>query len=89
MSGKEWTTERRSAIARLELLQGAVMAEIDGWQQPLHYGDGASELKMLREIVGIHDLSPRGAVRLLGEGAIAAVTGLFSSQKELAIGQAR
>lgn len=89
MSGKEWTTERRSAIACLELLQGAVMAEIDGWQQPLHYGDGASELKMLREIVGIHDLSPRGAVRLLGEGAIAAVTGLFSSQKELAIGQAR
>ena len=89
MSGKEWTTERRSAIARLELLQGAVMAEIDGWQQPFHYGDGASELKMLREIVGIHDLSPRGAVRLLGEGAIAAVTGLFSRQKELAIGQAR
>ena len=79
----------RSAMARLELSQGAVMAELDGWRQPLHYGDGASELKMLREIVGIHDLSPRGAVRLLGEGAIAAATGLFSSQKELAIGQAR
>jgi len=50
-------------MARLELLQGAVMSELNGWQQPLHYGDGASELKMLRESVGIHDLSPRGAVR--------------------------
>ena len=89
MSTREWTKERRSAMARLELLQGAVMSELDGWQQPLHYGDGASELEMLRESVGIHDLSPRGAVRLVGEGAIAAATGLFSSQKESAIGQAR
>ncbi len=89
MSATEWTTERRSAMARLELLQGAVMAELDGWQQPLHYGDDENELKMLHEAVGIHDLSPRGAVRLLGEGAIAAATGLFSSQKESAIGQAR
>ena len=32
-------------MARLELLQGAVMSELNGWQQPLHYGDGASELK--------------------------------------------
>jgi len=76
-------------MARLEILQGAVMSELDGWQQPLHYGDGASELKMLRESVGIHDLSPRGAVRLVGEDAVSLETGLFSGQKELAVGQAR
>ena len=76
-------------MARLELLQGAVMSELNGWQQPLHYGDGASELKMLRESVGIHDLSPRGAVRLVGEDAVSLETGLFSGQKELAVGQAR
>ena len=65
------------------------MAELDGWQQPLHYGNNENELKMLREIVGIHDLSPRGAVRLVGEGAVSLATGLFSGQKELAIGRAR
>ena len=89
MSTREWTKDGRSAMARLELLQGAVMSELDGWQQPIHYGDGASELKMLRESVGIHDLSPRGAVRLVGEGAVSLATGLFSGQKELAVGQAR
>ena len=89
MSTREWTKERRSAMARLELLQGAVMSELNGWQQPLHYGDGASELKMLRESVGIYDLSPRGAVRLVGEDAVSLETGLFSGQKELAVGQAR
>ena len=89
MSPREWIKERRSAMARLELLQGAVMSELDGWQQALYYGDGASELKMLRESVGIHDLSPRGAVRLVGEGAVSLATGLFSGQKELAVGQAR
>ena len=89
MSTREWIKERRSAMARLELLQGAVMSELNGWQQPLHYGDGASELKMLRESVGIHDLSPRGAVRLVGEDAVSLETGLFSGQKELAVGQAR
>ena len=76
-------------MARLELLQGAVMSELNGWQQPLHYGAAACELKMLRESVGIHDLSPRGAVRLVGEAAVSLETGLFSGQKELAVGQAR
>ncbi len=89
MSTREWIKERRSAMARLELLQGAVMSELNGWQQPLHYGDGASELKMLRESVGIQDLSPRGAVRLVGEDAVSLETRLFSGQKELAVGQAR
>lgn len=87
MSTTDRATERRSAMARLQLLQGAVMAELDGWQQPLHYGDDENELKMMREIVGIHDLSPRGAVRLVGDGAISVAAGLSSDQKELAVGR--
>ena len=89
MSTTDWITERRSAMERLELLQGAVMAEVDGWQQPLHYGNLENELKILREIVGIHDLSPRGAVRLVGDGAVSLATGLSSGQKELAVGRVR
>ncbi len=76
-------------MARLELLQGAVMAELHGWRQPLHYGNSEIELKMLREIVGVHDLSPRGAVRLVGDGAVSLAAGLSSGQEELAVGRVR
>ena len=76
-------------MARLELLQGAVMAELDGWQQPVHFGNNENELKMLREFVGIHDLSPRGAVRLVGDGAVSLAAGLSPGQKELAVGRVR
>ena len=89
MSTTEWTTDRRSAMDRLQLLQGAVMAELDGWQQPLHYGNNENELKILREIVGIHDLSPRGAVRLVGDGAVSVAAGLSSGQNELDVGRVR
>ncbi len=89
MSAIDRTTERRSAMDRLELLQGAVMAELDGWRQPLHYGNNENELKMLREVVGIHDLSPRGAVRLVGDGAVSLAAGLSPGQEELAVGRVR
>ena len=89
MSTTDWTVERRSAMGPLQLLQGAVMAELDGWQQPLHYGNKENELKMLRETVGIHDLSPGGAVRLVGEGAVSLAAGLSSGHKELDIGWVR
>jgi len=89
LSATDWTIERRSAMNHLEQSQGALMAELDGWHQPLHYGNCENELKMLRENVGIHDLSPRGVVRLLGDGAISLAARLSSGQKELAIGRAR
>ena len=89
MSATVWPAERRSAMDHLEQLQGAVMAELDGWRQPLHYGNNENELEMLREIVGIHDLSPRGAVRLVGDGAVSLAAGISSGQMELAVGRVR
>ena len=89
MNTTDWTMERRSAMDRLELLQGAVMAELDGWRQPLHYGDNKNEVEFLRESVGVHDLSPRGAVRLVGDGAVSLSTGLSSCQEELDVGRVR
>lgn len=85
----EWTPEKRGAMDRSHLLQGAVMAELDGWQQPLHYGNSENELKILREIVGVHDLSTSGAVRLVGDGAVSVAAGLSSSGNELAVGEVR
>ena len=89
MSIRNRIKERRSAMDRIELSQGAVMAEMDGWRQPLHFGSADNELKMLRENVGLHDLSPKGAVRLVGDGAITVAAKLSSCHKELAVGLVR
>ena len=35
--------ERRTAMYHVQLAMGAVMADADGWQLPVHYGDASRE----------------------------------------------
>ena len=68
--------ERRTAMYHSQLAMGAVMADADGWQLPLHYGDASREARWFRETVGVSDVSPIGKVRVVGDGAAQAVATL-------------
>ena len=80
------TPERRTAMYHAQLAMGAVMADADGWQLPLHYGDVSREAAWLRETVGVSDVSPIGKVRVVGEDAAQAVNTLLSGAAELPTG---
>ena len=78
--------ERRTAMYHAQLAMGAVMADADGWQLPVHYGDASREAAWLRETVGVSDVSPIGKARVVGEDAAQAVKTLLPEAGELPIG---
>ena len=71
--------ERRTAMYHVQLAMGAVMADADGWQLPLHYGDAEQEARWLRETVGVSDVSPLGKIRVVGAEAPQAAAALAPS----------
>lgn len=75
--------ERRTAMHHAQLAMGAVMADADGWQLPIHYGDASREAAWLRETVGVSDVSPIGKVRVVGDDAAEAVKTLLPEAVEL------
>ena len=78
--------ERRTAMYHAQLAMGAVMADADGWQLPVHYGDVSREAARLRETVGVSDVSPIGKARVVGEDAAQAVSSLFPQAGDLPTG---
>ena len=78
--------ERRTAIYQAQLAMGAVMADADGWQLPVHYGDVSQEARWLREAVGVSDVSPLGKVKVVGADAAQAVAILLPQTAERAVG---
>ena len=78
--------ERRTAMYHAQLSQGAVMADADGWQLPVHYGDPAREANWLRGSVGVSDVSPIGKVRMVGRDAAHAVTTIVPQAGHMPIG---
>ena len=78
--------ERRTAMYQAQLAMGAVMADADGWQLPVHYGDVSQEACWLRETVGVSDVSPLGKVKVVGADAAKAVAILLSQTTERAVG---
>ena len=80
------TPERRTAMYHVQLAMGAVMADADGWQLPVHYGDASREAAWLRETVGVSDVSPIGKVRVVGEDAAQMVNSLLPEAGELPTG---
>ncbi len=77
---------RRTAMYHAQLAMGAVMADADGWQLPVHYGDVSQEAAWLRETVGVSDISPIGKLRVVGAGAAQAVGALLPEAAEQAPG---
>ncbi len=62
------------------------MATVDGWQLPTDYGDASQEAALLRETVGVSDISPVGKLRVVGAGAAEAVGTLIPRLVGLAPG---
>ena len=78
--------ERRTAMYYSQLGMGAVMADADGWQLPVHYGNLAQESGWLRGSVGVSDVSPIGKVKVVGAEALQAVAGLVPPAMEQGTG---
>ncbi|MBI3647265.1 MAG: hypothetical protein HY240_00645 [Actinobacteria bacterium] len=58
---------RRSPIARLSASLGASVETEAGWEIAAHYGDEAAERALLRDLVAVADVTPRGKIDLRGE----------------------
>lgn len=78
--------ERRTAMYHSQLAMGAVMADADGWQLPIHYGDAGQEAAWLRETVAVSDVSPIGKARVVGPDAPVAVASLVTGAADQAVG---
>ena len=78
--------ERHTAMYHVHLAMGAVMADADGWQLPVYYGDVSRESAWLRETVGVSDVSPIGKVRVVGEDAAQTVATLLPGAADLPTG---
>ena len=61
---------KRSRLHEQHLKQGAVLAEVTGWEIPVHYGDPVAEHAAVRSGVGITDLSHRGKIHVTGEDRV-------------------
>ncbi len=83
---KSLAPQRRTAMYHAQLAMGAVMADADGWQLPLHYGDVPREAAWLRETAGVSDVSPIGKLRVVGEDAAQMVKTLLPEAVELSTG---
>lgn len=57
---------QRSPLFAIQQELGAVFSEVAGWEIPQHYGDPQSEYQVVRQGVGLSDLSHRGWVRMTG-----------------------
>lgn len=61
---------KRSRLHEQHLKQGVVLAEVTGWEIPVHYGDPVAEHAAVRSGVGITDLSHRGKIHVTGEDRV-------------------
>lgn len=78
---------KRTAMYHAQVSSGAVMGEADGWQQAARFGPTANELELLRTAAGVHDISPNGQVRVIGNGAPAVMRKLAPTEPDLAVGR--
>jgi folate-binding protein YgfZ len=67
---------------------GATFRELDGWEVPAHYGDGAAECRALHAHTGVADRSMLGKVTVTGRDRQAFLQGMLTNDvKALAPGQ--
>ena len=62
-----WQPVALSAIHPKHLSLGAVIVESDGWRRPASYTSAGEETDLLREGVGICDISPLGKIVIHGD----------------------
>jgi aminomethyltransferase len=54
----------RTAIYPLHLTSNAKMVDFGGWDMPIHYGSQLEEHHLVRNSVGVCDVSPHDCHRL-------------------------
>src|SRR5439155_10337373 len=59
----------QSPLHDLTAQAGAVFAERDGWDMPVHYGDTLAEYRQARQAAALFDVSSRGKVEVAGNEA--------------------
>ena len=77
---------RKTGMHHKHVELGAVMAERDGWQRPLHYTDAERELSHLKQGVGLCDVSPQGKLSLQGAALDVALPAVLQDYSNLKTG---
>jgi folate-binding protein YgfZ len=60
----------RTPLHPLTTQAGATFGEVDGWENPAHFGDPAREYGSVCESAAVFDLSPRGKIEVSGPDAV-------------------
>ena len=73
---------RRSPVARMHAELGATVEREAGWELVRHYGDEAGERAMLRDTVGVVDITARAKVDVRGDldGALSVAGGALTAR---------
>jgi glycine cleavage system aminomethyltransferase T len=71
------TAVRRSPAARMASARGAVFVEEAGWEIPMSHGDDGEEARIVREAVGVADITARAKADVRGriDAALPAAAG--------------
>ena len=84
-----WRPVMRSGMHHKHLALGATMVERDGWQQPSSYATVETEVRCLKETVGILDISPTCKLSLKGEDLGRLLSAAFPVARDLEAGDVR
>lgn len=76
-----------SALHHRHLAMGATMVDRDGWTLPARYAGGDAELRLVREGVGLCDVSPLGKLLVEGAGSASLLRSLAPGNDLPAIGR--
>ena len=74
----EYTPIKRTAMHQKHLTLGASLVERDGWQQAARVDFVDDEAKLLRDTVGIYDISPKSKFSVKGDRLVQFISGIFS-----------
>jgi len=90
LRGQHMEPTQITPIHSWHLAHGAKMLVAGAWLRPLHYGDVISEVRAVRERVGLIDVSTLGKLRFTGAGAAALLNRLyFNRMEDVKVGRVR
>ena len=73
---------KQTVLHQKQLHVKAKMAEFQGWQVPLQYGDVSDEYHAVRTAAGLFDISYLGRIEITGQGAAALLQNVFTRNTE-------
>src|SRR5690625_7287611 len=88
--GRIYDPIRYSSIQHWHEAHGSKPIEAGAWIRPEHYGDPHAEVRLVREKVGIIDVSPLGKIDLRGPDVPKLLNLLYTNKwSKLAVGKVR